>query len=140
VEKGSLRHRSLWHKAAFQVDIMAKLLQDLNKYQEKLGLNLTKLYHITSLTTDNTSSNTGEKNGVRAVLERARAAEWLRDGQAGTMPPLIFKGCEDHITNLVSTEIEKRLVSRAISWGVQGPGRWEKARLHHSPRPHHGSP
>ena len=33
------------HKAAFQVDIMAKLLQDLNKYQEKLGLNLQTLPH-----------------------------------------------------------------------------------------------
>jgi len=40
----------------------------------------------------------------------------MKDGNIGPCPPLIFKGCEDHITNLASKEFEKRTITRLKSW------------------------
>ena len=104
------------HKAADQVTILHNVLIDLNTYQRKLKLKETKLYDVTSLTTDNTSSNTGEK-GLKGLLEAERARLHKADACAEPYKKLIFKGCEDHITHLAATEFEKRLVIREVSWG-----------------------
>jgi len=104
------------HQAQVQVEIIRKLLQELNVYQQLLGVSQTKIYHITSLTADNTGSNTG-KNGVRGLLEKERQRVWFEEGKNGECQPLVFKGCEDHIVNLASNEFEKRLVNRSESWG-----------------------
>ena len=105
------------HKAEQQVEVIVNLLEDLNTYQRELGLKETRAYHITSLTTDNTGSNTGE-NGVCGVLEAVRKKQWLSDSNPGSCPPLLFKGCEDHVVHLIATEFERRLILRATSWGL----------------------
>ena len=74
----------------------------------------TYLFHITSLTTDNTGSNTG-LHGVRGVLERERRKKW-EEIQEGEYIPLIFNGCQDHICHLASMEFEKSLIHRSLCW------------------------
>jgi len=106
------------HKAQTQVAILKRVFEDLNEAQSSLNLGLTALYEIRSLTSDNTGSNTGD-NGVRGILEEERQISWERSGMPGKCPPLIFKGCEDHIVHLASKELERRLVNRALSWGME---------------------
>ena len=55
------------------------------KKKEKRGWKKTFLYHITSLTTDNTGSNTGVK-GVRGVLERERKISWEKNKEGHFRP------------------------------------------------------
>ena len=107
------------HTAVIQVDVVEKVLGELNVLQRERNWSVTRMYHIRSLTADNTSSNTGD-NGVKGVLEAKRQQQWLADGKAGTCPPLVFKGCEDHISHLASKETEKRLILRYKSWGLEG--------------------
>jgi hypothetical protein len=95
------------HSAVKQVEVVKSTLRDVNCLQRSQTAPETKLYHIRSLTADNTSSNTGE-NGVRGVLEKERQLLWKEDQQTGDCPALVFKGCEDHIENLVSREAEKK--------------------------------
>jgi len=103
------------HKADSQVAILRRTLGEINKIQNARGWRETKIYEVASLTADNTGSNTGEK-GVRGLLEKERQKEWREDGKLGECPPLLFKGCEDHIVHLASTELEKRIIARALSW------------------------
>ena len=105
------------HTAITQVKVVQKMLWETRKLQRELGLKTTQLYEIVSLTADNTASNTGE-NGVRGVLEEARRKQWAIDGKEGSCPPLVFKGCEDHISHLASKETEKRLMIRYKSWSM----------------------
>jgi len=107
------------HTAVIQVAVVEKVLGELNVLQRERNWSVTRMYHIRSLTADNTSSNTGD-NGVKGVLEAKRQQQWLADGKAGTCPPLVFKGCEDHISHLASKETEKRLILRYKSWGLEG--------------------
>ena len=106
------------HTAVTQVGVVEKALRELNALQREKSWHLTRVYHISSLTADNTSSNTGA-NGVRGVLEAKRQEQWRADRKLGECPPLVFKGCEDHISHLASKEIEKRLMLRYRSWGLE---------------------
>lgn len=56
---------------------------------------------------------------MRGVLERERKKTWEQEGNQGSCSPLVFKGCEDHIVHLASTEFERRLVERAQIWGMK---------------------
>lgn len=103
------------HSAQIQVEVVKKLLNGIAERQRGMGVKESKLYHIVSMTADNTSSNTGER-GVRGLLQLAREETWQRDGQPGKCPELVFKGCEDHIINLIAVEFDKRVVLRAQSW------------------------
>ena len=107
------------HTAVTQVGVVEKTLRELNVLQRERNWPLTRVYHVASLTADNTSSNTGA-NGVRGVLEAKRQEQWRADCKPGACPPLVFKGCEDHISHLASKEIEKRLMIRYKSWGLEG--------------------
>ena len=51
------------------------------------------------------------------VLEERRQEEWKKTNDS-PLPDLKFKGCEDHIMNLVSSEFEKRLIIRCRNWGL----------------------
>ena len=59
------------HTAVTQVGVVEKALRELNVLQRERNWHITRVYHVLSLTADNTSSNTGA-NGVRGVLEAKR--------------------------------------------------------------------
>ena len=48
---------------------------------------------------------------IKGLLEEKRQLEWKKVSDS-SLHPLIFKGCEGHLTNLVSCEFEKRLITR----------------------------
>lgn len=73
---------------------------------------------------DNTGSNTGLQ-GLHGLLEKARRERWESYGKQRGEPwvELNVKGCDDHICNLVSKELEKRLCIRWSNWGFGGDGK-----------------
>jgi len=93
------------HSAAAElVDEVKNLFARIQHKQEIVGVPPEKrlqLYHIVSLSADNTSSNTGQYNGVAAQLDKERAAAWKEQGHTSGFEPLIFKGCNDHIQDLI---------------------------------------
>lgn len=67
------------------------------------------------------SANTGWLGGLAKKLKELRKATWEEDKASGSIPDwlgpvtdldlpplLIEKGCEDHLTALISTEFAKR--------------------------------
>ena len=58
------------HKATNQVDTVKRFLKEVNQYQLIKGWKLTQIFHISSLTTDNTRSNTRDKGGSGYLGER----------------------------------------------------------------------
>lgn len=65
---------------------------------------------IEAIVFDTTSSNTGEKGGLAGLLRRAREAKWVELRGVGPVSELKVKGCEDHVLNLMSKDVEKYLV------------------------------
>jgi len=68
---------------------------------------------------DLTSANTSWLGGLGKKLKELRKAAWEEDKASGSIPDwlgpvadlpllLIEKGCEDHLTVLISTEFAKR--------------------------------
>jgi len=68
---------------------------------------------------DLTSANTGCLDGLGKKLKELHKVAWEEDKASGTIPDwlglvtdlpslLIEKGCEDHLTVLISTEFAKR--------------------------------
>lgn len=69
---------------------------------------------IEAIVFDTTSSNTGENKGLAGRLRRARNTQWEVQGGEGSCPVLIVKGCEDHILNLMSKDMETYLVGHSL--------------------------
>jgi len=102
------------HKAATQLQEIKKMLHDVNFFNEGKDLKRVSVVDIEAIVFDTTSSNTGKKKGLAALLKRAREEEWQTQGGVGPVPELIVKGCEDHILNLMSKDMEKYLVTTSI--------------------------
>jgi hypothetical protein len=61
--------------ASLVLQYIEEKLKRIQKIQHKLGLLITKLYDITTTTWDNTSLNTGDKCGLKKILEDRRLQE-----------------------------------------------------------------
>ena len=109
------------HTARAQCEVIQKCFYDLNVIQKKLDCHETKLYEIQLLVCDNTFSNIGE-NGVRGVLNQLRKLEWQKESievqEKFPFADLITKGCDDHISNIVSHEFEKRICQLTTNWSM----------------------
>ena len=80
-------------------------------------LALIRLFHIECLVADNTSSNTGHISGLRVLLEGARSREFrlFLDNHPGPWRyvEVVFKGCDDHIINLIHANFSRCIVAFA---------------------------
>lgn len=86
------------------------------KFQQQLGIKITQLYDIKSISFDTTSMNTGKKNGIGALLNKRRLEIWIKEGKQGKdFENLIIKGCGDHIVNLWSNNYHKLIGNLAMS-------------------------
>ena len=109
--------------AAGYLKSILNMMCRLNSIQEKLGVRLTKLYHVDTLFADNASVNTGEIAGLVVLMNQARHMQYEADRAAHEslfVPepfelyvPMEFKGCDDHILALVLTSFNRQLISWA---------------------------
>jgi hypothetical protein len=106
------------------VDCILEVLKSYNEIQKISNKKLTEIYHFVEIVFDNTGSNTGLQ-GLHGLLEKARRERWESYGKQRGEPwvELNVKGCDDHICNLVSKELEKRLCIRWSNWGFGGDGK-----------------
>ena len=70
---------------------------------------LTHIYAITSMTSETTCSMNAEHVGFQALFEQACLGAWIRDGSPGVIKS-IYKQCDDHVTNLVRTLFNQKVV------------------------------
>jgi len=94
------------------------VVERINEVEKRFNAPCTPLYFFTSLTTDTTSSMSGEFSGLQALLEVARVKAWEQDGKPdvwglGEWKPLTYKQCDDHVTNLVRALFNRQLISFA---------------------------
>ena len=82
----------------------------VNDVEARFSLPRTPLYTITSRTADTTTAMSGEFGGFQALFERARLGAWRQDGSIGNYKPSTYKQCDDHVTNLVRTLFNQRLL------------------------------
>jgi len=99
------------HQAKTQVPVLLELLEEINWIGQRCfpESRPVRPYHLLFLGVDTTSSNTGD-NGVRGNLEREREKAWEEDQNEGLCPPLVLVGCEDHLINLTSEDVERFFV------------------------------
>ena len=122
------------HEAVTQVDMIGEFLDIFNSF---LPSPVLLYYSISTIIMDTTSSNMGEHNGVRAVLEQQRKDFYLKQhGNVtgyflfyqhilfvltvlnGNLNMICFVGftslevipCTDHVMNLMSLDFEKELI------------------------------
>jgi len=101
------------HTAETQVEVIIETLNRLQQYQEQ---HKTQLWEFKSIVFDNTSENTGWKNGVAARLERKRQQMWQEKHSQEQLSPMIVKGCIDHMANLVTADFKRRLTHALQFW------------------------
>lgn len=106
------------HKAKSQAKVIEDIIFEFQSRQKELNLTPTKLNDFGMIVFDNTNSNTGER-GVRGEFDLLRKEEWKKSGSNGEFKPLFAKGCEDHICNLISKEIEKRINVLMTNWNFK---------------------
>ena len=63
----------------------------VNDVEKRYGMPLTPIYAITSMTSDTTSSMSGEHGGFHALFEQARLGAWIRDGSPGVYKVSTYK-------------------------------------------------
>jgi hypothetical protein len=111
------------HTAEKMIEVIEDEFQRINEIQRERGLHESRIYEVKTIIFDLTSSNTGRLGGLGQKLKELRKAVWEHDKAANTIPDwlkgtsgaapdlpplLIEKGCEDHLTALISTEFAKR--------------------------------
>jgi len=107
------------HSAEKMLELILDEFQQINEIQLDQGIHQSRIYEIMMVTFDLTSANTGWLGGLGKKLKELRKAAWEEDKASGTIPDwlglvtdlppmLIEKGCEDHLTALISTEFAKR--------------------------------
>lgn len=97
-------------------------LKSVQDFQRRLGIKeITTLCDFESITFDNAAINTGKNNGIFARLNALREEEWKALPSKINKPykPLAFKGCSDHIMNLISTNYNKKLVELSEKWKTE---------------------
>jgi len=108
---------------SLSVEKMLELIFDefqlINEIQHDWGLQESRIYEIMTVTFDLTPANTSWLGVLGKKLKELCKAAWEEDKASGTisdwlglvtdLPPLLIeKGCEDHLTALISTEFAKR--------------------------------
>jgi hypothetical protein len=100
-----------------EVDVKAIIatLEHVRELQKDNHWTQTRLYNFKTITFDNCSENTGRSNGVGVLLQRFHRDDFtVEDPYIQSRiqySELVAKGCSDHITNLVSSDIEKTIVA-----------------------------
>ena len=94
------------------------VVERINEVEKRFNAPCTPLYFFTSLTTDTTSSMSGEFSGLQALLEVARVKAWEQDKKPdvwglGEWKPLTYKQCDDHVTNLVRALFNRQHIAFA---------------------------
>lgn len=101
------------HSGVFGAEAEAKLLfnclQRINKIQDKIGVNCTKLWDFKSCVYDNASVNTGSISGVGARVEEERQKRWKAAGYTNPLTKMVTVGCSDHMVDLVSKSITLKI-------------------------------
>ena len=82
----------------------------VNDVEKRYGMPLTPIYAITSMTSDTTSSMSGEHGGFQALFERARLGAWIHDGSPSVYKVSTCEQCDNHVTNLVRTLFNQKAV------------------------------
>lgn len=93
-----------------QAQFVISELTELKQNQKDLNMQQITLYDLKSITFDNCSSNTGEKNGLIGVLQRKRREIFQSLNLNTNYENLVAKGCGDHILCLASKSFQRRLI------------------------------
>jgi len=107
------------HSTEKMLELILDEFQQRNEIHHDQGLHQTRIYEIMLVMFDLTSANTGWLGGLGKKLKELHKASWEEDKASGSIPDwlgpvidlpplLIEKGCEDHLTELISTEFAKR--------------------------------
>jgi len=107
------------HSAEKILELILDEFQQINEIQCDQGLHQSRIYEIITVKFDLTSANTSCLGGLGKKLKELCKAAWEEDKASGSIPDglgpvtdlpplLIEKGCEDHLTALISTEFAKR--------------------------------
>jgi hypothetical protein len=94
------------HKALTQLREIETAFKEISE----MGGTLVTILDLEGIVFDSTGSNTGLDKGLAGELLQARSKLWKEMNKEGEVPVLIIHKCEDHILNLMSQDLEKKLI------------------------------
>jgi len=97
------------HTSETQLHEIEQMLEVINKFNKGGQGRQLSVVDITAIVFDNTGGNTGLTEGLAGKLIEARQNKWKSLGLDGNVPELVVQGCEDHLINLMSNDLEKYL-------------------------------
>lgn len=87
--------------AGGEMELILETIKYYGGLIEQLGGQPKRLHDFACIVYDTASTNTGCNTGLGVRLEEKRRESWSQSDGKSTYIPLLRKGCEDHIINLI---------------------------------------